>query len=473
MDSRAERARDRRLRAAAALTALVWLAACGPAPPGPPETGTPGPVETITGRERLGWGQQAAGPAELQTFGFALYVNGTRSVLTAFSCDQAPTPAGFPCSTPLPPLSPGPHVLELAAFIEVDGTVLESERSAPLRVNLVPAGSAAVEAPRQPLVADDGTPLRLELVASGLSHPTALAFDGGRVFVAERSGRVRLIEDGRIRIEPAITLEDAATGGEAGLLGMVLHPGFTQNRQVYLVFTAPNRDGDLSYRLARYREVGGGFGEPAVLLDDVRAGQRPAAAIRFGPDGKLYLALGGDDPHRAGDLADLGGKLLRLNDDGSTPDGNPWRSPVYAAPAGSPAAFDWQPGTGTLWLAGEDAAGAMLLAPIERGRPAARTAAPLDGRPQPAGAVFYGARTIDAFHGNLFIAAAGGGYIGRIRFDPADAGRVVGIERLLEGRFGRIRVVAEGPDGGLYFATGNATAEAPGIDILGRLVSGG
>jgi aldose sugar dehydrogenase len=473
----------RAIRHVAAALILAGTATCGPSPPDPPDTGTPGPVETITGRERLGWDQLAGGTTELQTFGFAIYVDGARSTLAAFACDPSPTATGFPCSAPLPPLSPGPHVLELVAVVDAGGTSLESARSAPLRVNVVPAASpaarlsgrtnAAIAAgPAERLTAGDGTPLRLELVISGLDQPTGLAFAGDRLFVAERGGRLLTVDHGGFPLNRAIRLDEVAADDEADLLAMVLHPRFAENGHVYLVFTTAGRVGERSYRMARYRELGAVLGERAILLDAIPAPGRPAAAIGFGADGHLYLALGDDDPRRADDLAHLGGKLLRLNEDGSTPDGNPWRSPVYAAPGGSAAAFDWQPGTRTLWLVRHGAGGAVLGA-LDRDGRVRESAAPLDGRRGVAAAAFYGSRIIESFYGNLFVASDTGRHIGRVRFDPLDPRRVTAVERLLEGRFGRIRQVAVGPDGALYFATGNATTEAPGIDIVGRIAGDG
>ncbi|MGH7342173.1 MAG: hypothetical protein ACREKH_16910, partial [Candidatus Rokuibacteriota bacterium] len=125
--------------------ALVVASACGGSSnPPPPAPGPGGGSGTITGRERIGWLQQALDDAQLALFEYAIYVDGARQVLAGDSCSPA-SGGGFDCSAALPPLSPGQHTLELATFLEANGTVVESERSAPLRVTVAassaPAGS--------------------------------------------------------------------------------------------------------------------------------------------------------------------------------------------------------------------------------------------------------------------------------------------------------------------------------------------
>src|SRR5438093_7047910 len=116
--------------------ALAFNAACSSKPsPAPPEMTPPPGGETINGTERIGWTQRAADAIELSAVKYAIYVDGTRSELTA-TCDPAPSTDAFACSARLPSLTAGAHTLELASFI-VDGSILESARSAPLRVTVV------------------------------------------------------------------------------------------------------------------------------------------------------------------------------------------------------------------------------------------------------------------------------------------------------------------------------------------------
>ncbi len=91
--------------------------------------------------------------------------------------------------------------------------------------------------------AADGTRFRVDVVAMGLEVPLGLAFaSDGRLFVTERPGGVRIIENGVLLPEPALTLYDVYAQIEAGALGLAVHPQFEQNRYVYLVYTPNARD---------------------------------------------------------------------------------------------------------------------------------------------------------------------------------------------------------------------------------------
>jgi len=122
-------------RIAWSLTLCAALMACHRNSP-PPDDATPG--ERVTGADRLGWDQQASDGAQLASFSYAVYLDGVRSELAGVSCGSTSAASGFACSARMPAMSAGNHTLELAAFI-VDGGVLESPRSSPLRVTFSPA----------------------------------------------------------------------------------------------------------------------------------------------------------------------------------------------------------------------------------------------------------------------------------------------------------------------------------------------
>ena len=102
----------------------------------------------------------------------------------------------------------------------------------------------------------DGTRFRVDVVATGLDAPWGLALAAdGRLFVTERPGRVRIIENGVLLPEPALTLTDVYAQTEAGALGLAVHPQFEQNRYVYLVYTAERPGQSPVTRLVCYREL--------------------------------------------------------------------------------------------------------------------------------------------------------------------------------------------------------------------------
>src|SRR5262245_61884871 len=120
------------------VASAIFCAAIGcggkDSPPSSPSSGGSNAEVQISGSERLGWTQEPGSSSELLTFQYAIYVDGNRSVLRNVSCSTTPSASGFDCSTPLPALSVGSHTIELAAFIESNGQILESSRSSPLRL---------------------------------------------------------------------------------------------------------------------------------------------------------------------------------------------------------------------------------------------------------------------------------------------------------------------------------------------------
>ncbi len=336
------------------------------------------------------------------------------------------------------------------------------------------------------LTAVDGTRFRTVVVATGLDAPASLDFAAdGRLFVAERGGRVWVMQPGRPRPELALAAGEETVGGGAGLLDLALDPAFTENRFVYLLRAVGGAGAAPAARLVRYREVGNTLGQAAVLLDLPRAPPGTGGRMGFGPDGLLYLATGGA-VDGAQDLASNAGKLLRVRGDGAAPAGNPFGSPVYSLGHGGPGGLDWHPLTGALWAVEPGGAGADEVNRIEAGGnygwPAVEAERLLPGMRAPAlslspsvapaGASFYTGTAIAGFRNDLFVAAPDGAHLLRIRFDPADPNRIAGTERLLEDRFGRLADVVTGPDGGLYVATGNRDgrgAPAPEDDRIIRL----
>ena len=324
----------------------------------------------------------------------------------------------------------------------------------------------------------DGTRIRVQVVATNLEVPWGLAFaPDGRLFVTERPGRVRIVENGRLLSTPALTLDDVYAVGEAGALGLTLHPQFATNRFVYLVYTARLPGGGNENRVVRYREVGNALGERMVILDRMRAADiHNGARVRFGPDGKLYVSMGDAATAAiAQDAASLNGKILRLNDDGSLPADNPMPSPVYSLGHRNPQGIDWHPVSRDLWEVEHGQTGNDELNRIDPGRnygwpviEADQTRAGMETPVlffspaiAPSGLSFYSGAAIPAFRNNLFFATLRGTHLHRVRLDPNDPRRVTGSERLFEGRYGRIRDVVTGPDGALYFSTSNRDSRGP------------
>ena len=420
----------------------------------PPPSPSPGPDpggETITGRERIGWDQAAADPAELATFRYAIYVDGARSELGGVTCATPSGPAGFPCSGQLPSMSPGSHVLELATFFESDGTV-ESARSAQLRVTVTGATAPAGETPLTPgdvIAGGDGVRFEAIRILDGLHDVIDLTLaPDGTMLAAERAGTITVLP-----ADPVAEAFRALTG--APLLSVAASPDFTATGHVFVV-----HDDDAAHRLTRYRLVGSQLLERLRVIRDIPAGPDPSAAVRFGPDLKVYAAFGADGHIAATRPSDWRGKILRLNPDGSTPDDQPSASPVYWQGLASPRAMGWST-TGVLWIVerGHDGVERLRGIGVDGNRPrrtGLRASYVLPGNPGAASVAFHDGAHAEPLAGNLFVAARNGGYLLRVRFEEGSAATVMTSEKLLEGRLGELRAVAVDRDGGVLVATASA-----------------
>ncbi|OFW07356.1 MAG: hypothetical protein A3H96_05100 [Acidobacteria bacterium RIFCSPLOWO2_02_FULL_67_36] len=442
------------------LIALGTTACEKKTPPTPSPGGTEG--ETITGRERIGWDQQAAGASELATFRYAIYVDNARSEVADATCATTAGAVGFACSGRLPAMVQGSHTLELAAFV-LDGDVFESPRSTPLRVNVQAATASetsAVAWSSGPAgITSDGVPLAVERVADGLADPTDLAVaPDGRVFVAERRGSVRTIDDpgGQPSRTPSASVD--VEGGE--LLALALDPQFARTHFVYVVYAAPaDRSGDRpTYRLARFRETAGVLGERAVLVNEVApVDGAGAASVRTMPDGRLLLSVG---TNGHGGATSLEGKLLRLERDGTTPreqNGTPVITAVFDAPQG----IAWDRGRSAAWIVDRAGAAATLSAvPIGPSVPPRAGVSYRLADADVRSAAVYEGDLLPAFRNDVLVASDEGRHLVRLRVPVAARSRTLTAERLLQDRVGGIRLVAVSPDGAIYFST---------ADTVGRI----
>ncbi|MBI2764769.1 MAG: PQQ-dependent sugar dehydrogenase [Chloroflexi bacterium] len=246
-----------------------------------------------------------------------------------------------------------------------------------------PAGTPAVVSPTPtPTLAPGETPspgrqpaaVTLETFATGFKRPTFVtnAGDGsGRIFVVEKSGTIRLIQDGKAASTPFLDISDRvlSTGSEQGLLGLAFHPKFKDNGRFFVTYTAR----DAANTLAEYRVSAAdpSRADPStariLLAIPDKYPNHNGGMIAFGPGGYLYYGTGdgggGGDPDGNGqDLNALLGKLLRLDVDSSqSPYGIPASNPL-AARAGArpevwayglrnPWRFSFDRQTNDLWVA--------------------------------------------------------------------------------------------------------------------------
>jgi aldose sugar dehydrogenase len=321
---------------------------------------------------------------------------------------------------------------------------------------------------------------KVETVVGGLEVPWSIAFaPDGRMFITERPGRVRVMENGRLRPAPLAVIEDVRSASESGLMGLALHTQFATNRLLYLSY-AYAAGGEQQVRVVRFRETGDALTDRKVIIEAIPAAPNHAGCrLRFGPDGKLYITTGdATDGELAQKMDSLAGKTLRLNDDGSVPPDNPFTSQQGARPEiwsighRNAQGLDFQPGSDLMFQTehgpsgfdgpgGGDEVNIVERAKnygwplIHHGQTRAGLEAPLlEYTPAcaPGSGTFYRGSLFTQFKGNFFFGCLRGRRLIRVVLDGR---RVVSQEDLLKDNYGRIREVAEGPDGAIYFSTSN------------------
>ena len=343
---------------------------------------------------------------------------------------------------------------------------------------------------------------RFQVVAANLETPWAIAFlPDGRMLVTERPGRLRIVENGRLRAEPVAGTPLVWNVQDGGLLDVEVHPNHAQNGWIYLSYAVPGPNATSMTALVRGRIRDNQWVDQQTLY------QAPAAL--FGPEnyhygsrflfdrqGKLLYSIGDrGQPAKAQDLASPLGKVHRINDDGSVPSDNPFVGKAGAIPSiwtyghRNPQGFSIDPLTGFLWEAEHGPMGGDELNVLEPGRNygwplishgiergISETAhegmeAPIvywNPTIAPSGIHFYGGTRYPNWRNALFVTGLGGTALRRLEVQ----GKRVIHQEVVFDRYGRVRDVVTGPDGLLYVALqlpGRGLADStPGVVV--RLV---
>ena len=338
-----------------------------------------------------------------------------------------------------------------------------------------PAGRGAGEVESSP---QSGIRFKVEKVAGGLEVPWSIVWaPDGRMIFTERPGRVRVIEKGTLRPQPLFVVADVEESGESGLMSVALHPQFSSNRFLYLSYAYST--GGTRVRVVRYREAPEGLVDRKVIIENIPAAQFHAGCrIRFGPDGKLYITTGdATERNLAQKLDSLAGKTLRMNDDGTIPQDNPFagqqnaRPEIWSVGHRNAQGLDFQPESNLMFQtehgpSGFDGPqGGDEVNIVEKGKnygwPTIHHNESRSGLESPlleytpacapASGTFYRGSVFPKFKGNFFLGCLRGQMLIRVALDGR---RVLGQEGIVN-NYGRIREVAEGPDGYLYFSTSN------------------
>ena len=357
--------------------------------------------------------------------------------------------------------------------------------SAGLAATSVALAAPAIAQPRGEVLRSGGVAYRLVTLSRDLEQPWSMAFlPDGRLLITERPGRLRLFANGRLVGKPLEGVPPVRAAGQGGLLDVCLHPGFIGNQTIYLSLAGPAEGGALT-RVVRARLGDGRLLEATPIFDAVPAqsgGNHFGSRIVFDRAGLMYVTAGERyRMARAQDLNDLGGKVVRLRDDGSVPPDNPFvgrggaRPEIFTYGHRNPQGLALHPQTGRLWLCEHGPRGGDELNLLEPGAnygwPLATHGIDYNGSKisdhrslpgmrdpvrvwvpsiSPCGLCFYTGEPFAAWKGSLFTGALSANALYRIRLDGE---RWAGEETLLEAKLPYIRDVRQGPDGLLYLVT--------------------
>ena len=311
----------------------------------------------------------------------------------------------------------------------------------------------------------------VEIIAQGLQAPRSIDISkDGRIFVSEKRGSIRVVDNGTLLTEPVGDIK-AENIGDAGLLGLTLHPNFTQNHLFYVYYTYSNGTG-LFNKVLMLEESNNRIIDSKTILDGIPGDDyRDGGRIKFGPDGKIYVSTGDASiPELSQDLNSLAGKILRINEDGTIPQDNPFsNSPVYAYGFRNVQGLAWAPNSGALYSSDQGGAGNDEINLISPGKNYGwpheecnssddednRYTPPLlcfNPSLEPSGIAFAFSNNL-GYQNHLIVATLKGSHLRDIDFDS-------GSQNTILVGYGRIIDLVESEDGSIYVLTSNTDGRA-------------
>ena len=378
------------------------------------------------------------------------------------------------------------HTVIVGVLLSISLAVVSAQRG--VGVPRVPLGDG-------PWVFDTAEQHKVRVVAvtKGLANPWSLAFlPSGEMLITERSGRLRIIRNGVLDSQPVAGVPQSKMQRLGGLMDVVLHPRFAENRFVYLTYSKPGDKDLIATALGRGTWDGSALTnfQELFVVEPWWDGQGGAASrIAFGRDGMLYMTTGASVANMkdAQDPSHDKGKVLRLRDDGTVPPDNPfagragYKPEIYSLGHRNQLGLAIHPQTGAVWSNENGPNGGDEINVILPGRnygwPDVSLGRSYEGPWQGkfakegieppvvywmpsiavSGMAFYTGDRFPAWKGNVFVGALRygeipqTGHLQRVVFN--ERGEEMRREMLLTELRQRIRDVRQGPDGLLYLLT--------------------
>lgn len=364
--------------------------------------------------------------------------------------------------------------------------------------NFTSAQSTANSSPNSPLISDNEVPVaegfRTRSVLQGLERPWGMAWlPDGSILITERPGKLRIVRNGKLDLEPIPGVPEVFAVNQGGLMDISLHPDFEQNRLAYFTYSQGTNQANHT-RVARATFDGTSLQNWSDIFEVTPTksdGQHFGSRIVWLPDNTMLVAFGdgGNPPIRlngeyirnqAQNLGSHLGSVVRINDDGSIPQDNPFVNDSNADPAiwsyghRNIQGMTIEPNTNRVWSHEHGSRGGDELNLMEVGQNygwpevsysdeyTGGRVAEISSRPDvpepkvvwtpsiaPSGLAFYSSDRFSGWQGDLFV----GGLVSRDvrRIDLDEEGNVLGEESISIGQ--RVRDVRQSPDGGLYVLT--------------------
>lgn len=327
---------------------------------------------------------------------------------------------------------------------------------------------------------------KINVLTQGLEHPWGMAFlPDNRILITERTGRLRIFQNGRLVNDPVKGLPMIEAYGQGGLLDVVLHPDYEKNGWIYFSY-AGSGDGGFGTEVGRARLQGNTLVDWQTLFTlepKSGSGRHFGSRLVFDNQADLFFTIGDrGSRNRAQLLDDAAGSMIRLHDDGKIPADNPFAQHPFALPEiysfghRNPQGVALHPDSGKIWIHEHGPQGGDEINIIKQGANygwpiisygeeygtdiAVGEGTHKAGMEQPvyywvpsiapSGMAFYSGDKFPQWQGDLFVGSLKFRLLVRLKL----AGEIIIEEqRLLENQLGRIRDVRTGPDGFIYLLT--------------------